>query len=88
MSKKKTATVDSLEELHGALAEAFKEQIALIKRAAKGDLEVKGAAATLNVIRQFLKDNGVEAEPAKGSPLGNLVGDLPFDVDESSASRH
>ena len=42
----------------------------------------------LNVARQFLKDNGIDALPAEGSPLSELVGTLPdfsdadFDVSE------
>lgn len=41
-------------------------------------------AATLNVIRQFLKDAGIEAKPGRGSALGNLVDSLPtFDGDDA-----
>lgn len=42
----------------------------------------KGLAAILNVARQFVKDNGIEAIAAPGSPLGNLTDNLtkyPFD---------
>ncbi|MDA9005387.1 hypothetical protein N9J49_05020 [Amylibacter sp.] len=45
-------------------------------------------SADLNVARQFLKDNGIDALPAEGSPLSELVGTLPdfsdaaFDVSE------
>ena len=34
-------------------------------------------SADLNVARQFLKDNGIDALPAEGSPLSDLVRTLP-----------
>jgi Zn-dependent membrane protease YugP len=49
-------------------------------------------AGDLNVARQFLKDNGIEAIPVHGSPLGDLVRTLPdfsdadFDVSELKAN--
>ena len=49
-------------------------------------------SADLNVARQFLKDNGIDALPAEGSPLSELVGTLPdfsdadFDVSELKAN--
>jgi len=45
-------------------------------------------SSDLNVARQFLKDNGIDAVPVEGSPLSNLVATLPdfsddtFDVSE------
>lgn len=42
---------------------------------------VPPSPAHLNVIRQFLKDNDIQAEPAKGSPMGDL-GDLPVFEDD------
>ena len=45
----------------------------------------------LNVARQFLKDNGIEALVVEGSPLSDLVRTLPdfsdadFDVSELKA---
>jgi hypothetical protein len=49
-------------------------------------------AGDLNVARQFLKNNGIEAIPVHGSPLGDLVRTLPdfsdadFDVSELKAN--
>ena len=49
-------------------------------------------AGDLNVARQFLKDNGIEAIPVYGSPLSGLVRTLPdfsdadFDVSELKAN--
>lgn len=42
-------------------------------------------AAILNVARQMLKDNGIEARAAKDSPLGNLADRLPVFGDEDGA---
>ena len=61
-----------LKELHGVLAQE------LLKRVK--DPEAK--ASDLNVARQFLKDNGIEALPVDNSPLKALVDELPFDNEE------
>ena len=54
-------------------------------------LRIQGPEAKssdLNVTRQFLKDNGIDAVPVEGSPLSDLVRTLPdfsdadFDVNE------
>ena len=62
----------NLKELHGVLAEQ------LLKRVK--DPEAK--ASDLNVARQFLKDNDIEAIPVDNSPLKALVDELPFDTEE------
>jgi hypothetical protein len=49
---------------------------------------VRTPSATLNVIRQFLKDNGIEARATKGSPLGNLVEALPSFDNEQDAEDY
>jgi hypothetical protein len=56
-----------MEALHAKLAGAFTEI-----------LMGEPTAAELNVIRQFLKDNNIDAIPTKGSPLGSLRDKLPF----------
>ncbi len=43
-------------------------------------------AAELNVARQFLKDNNIDAVPKEGSPLSNLANDLPFTGDNDTPS--
>ena len=63
---------EKLKELHGVLAEE------LLKRVK--DPEAK--ASDLNVARQFLKDNGIEAIPVDNSPLKSLVDELPFDTED------
>lgn len=56
-----------LATLHEELAQALLERIR------------SGAnAAEMNVVRQFLKDNNIDAVPKEDSPLGNLVSELPF----------
>ena len=45
-------------------------------------------SSDLNVARQFLKDDGIDAVPVEGAPLSDLVATLPdfsddtFDVSE------
>lgn len=62
----------TLKTLHEVLAEE------LLKRVK--DPEAK--ASDLNVARQFLKDNGIEAIPTDNSPLKSLVDELPFNSEE------
>ena len=49
-------------------------------------------SSDLNVTRQFLKDNGIDAVPVEGSPLSDLVATLPdfsdADADLSEMQRH
>jgi len=61
-----------LEDLHKNLAQE------LLDRIKNGDEK----ASILNVARQFLKDNGIEALPVQDSPLKSLIDELPFDDDE------
>jgi hypothetical protein len=46
------------------------------------DPDVK--SSDLHVARQFLKDNGIEALAAEGSPLADLVATLPDFTDEDA----
>ena len=41
-------------------------------------------SADLNVARQFLKDNGIDALPVENSPLSDLVKSLPDFADEDT----
>ena len=68
MSKDK-ATQDSMNDLHGQLAEIL---------AAKLTEGGKGTAAIANVARQFLKDNNVTADIGVNKPLQELTKTLPF----------
>jgi hypothetical protein len=70
------ASKDSLEALHTAIADKLTESIASMPA------DGKGLAALLNVARQFVKDNGIEALPSEGSSVGRLsekLKEFPFD---------
>ena len=57
-----------LRELHGILAQKLLEKVK--------DPECK--SSDLNVARQFLKDNNIDAIPVDNSPLKSLMDELPF----------
>ena len=58
---------EKLSKLHEMLADKLTD---IVK---KEDV----SASELNVVRQFLKDNGIDSIPAENSPLGDLVMALP-----------
>ena len=58
---------DKLQRLHNVLTQE------LLNRVASGD----ASAGDLNVARQFLRDNHIEALPVADSPLKNLLDTLP-----------
>lgn len=68
-----------LDTLHSALADE------LLARVRSGE----ATASDLSVVRQFLKDNGIDSVPPPGSPLDKLskAANLPFTetVDEDTA---
>lgn len=71
------ASKDSLNELHGLIAETLTGAIKAFK--GKTDPEdLKGLAALANVAKSFLKDNGIEAIPEANKPLQSLASVLPF----------
>lgn len=89
---KPKATESALGSLHGILCEHFAdilmngEQVVDIET---GEVSFrKPSAAVLAQIRQFLKDNKIEASPENGSPLAHLVGVLPKFTDEDARIRH
>ena len=57
-----------LTELHNLLAEKLLDKVK--------DPDCK--SADLNVARQFLKDNNIDAVPVDNSPLQQLLDELPF----------
>lgn len=67
------ASKDELNALHDKLATVLKE--ALDVRDEDGNLN----ASMLNVARQFLKDNGIEAKVVPGKPLAALGEAFPFE---------
>ena len=58
---------DLLSELHEGLAQHLKEKLD------EGTI----STSALNVLRQFLKDNQISAQPAEGTPFGDLAKALP-----------
>jgi hypothetical protein len=64
-----------MSNLNDILAQAHEELAKeLLRRIKSGE----ASATDLNVARQFLKDNGIEALPTAHNPLGNLLEGLPF----------
>lgn len=71
----------ALAGLHGKLAEVLKDALDQDYIDPESGAKIPPPAAILNVARQFLKDNKIEAMAVKGSPLHDLA-DLPvFDDD-------
>lgn len=60
----------TLIELHEVLARE------LLNRIKSGEEK----ASILNVARQFLKDNSIEAIPEEGSAIKELIEELPFQI--------
>ena len=60
---------NKLKELHAILAEKLLDKVK--------DPDCK--ASDMNVARQFLKDNGIDAVPVDNSPLQKLIDEMPFD---------
>ena len=67
--------------LHGKLAEVLKDALSQEYLDDQGNPSPP-PAAILNVARQFLKDNKIEAIAAQGSPLHDLA-DLPIFEDDN-----
>ena len=61
------ASEDKLADLHGVFA------LHLMERLRTGEC----TASDLNVIRQFLKDNGIECMAAENETLKSLAAELP-----------
>lgn len=82
MSDSKAASKIAMEALHSLLAMTMAEQLKNF-RAKKEE----PPASLLNVIRQFLKDNSIEADREKTvdnpDPLGILKKEFEFEDDES-----
>jgi hypothetical protein len=65
-----------LNQLHSELTQKLLEKVR--------DPDCK--ASDLNVARQFLKDNGIEAVPADDSPLKDLLEELPFKINATASN--
>ncbi len=71
----------ALGSLHGKLAEVLKTALDQDFTDPETGLNIP-PAALLNVARQFLKDNKIEAVAVQGSPLHDLA-DLPIFEDDN-----
>ena len=69
---------EKLKELHDVLATE------LLKRVRNADCK----SADLNVARQFLKDNNIDAVPVEDSPLQKLIEELPFDAKDKQVVKN
>ena len=69
---------DKLRQLHAILAEKLLEKIK--------DPDAK--SADLNVARQFLRDNGIDAVPTDDSPLQKLIDEMPFNEKPKTAVKN
>ena len=69
---------DKLRDLHNILADKLLEKIT--------DPDVK--SADLNVARQFLRDNGIDAVPTDDSPLQKLIDEMPFNEKPNSVIKN
>ena len=67
-----------LKELHAVLAEKLLEKVK----------SSDATASELNVARQFLRDNGIDAVPTEGSTLQRLAEELPFDIPTKPEITH
>jgi hypothetical protein len=67
-----------LKELHEVLAEKLLEKVK----------SSDATASELNVARQFLRDNGIDAVPTEGSTLKRLVDELPFEIPTKPEVTH
>lgn len=72
----------ALGSLHGKLAEVLKDALSQDYMDPDTGVKLPPPAAILNVARQFLKDNKIEAIAAQGTPLADLA-DLPIFEDEN-----
>lgn len=76
MARKQDDIHQQLADLHMGLALLLKEKLD------EGTI----SASELNVLRQFLKDNQISAQPVEGTPFGDLVSSLP-DLDKVVAMK-
>jgi hypothetical protein len=86
-------TKKQLQSLHDAmtkaLLDAVTEGVPVVNEKTGEVIKAPAPAAILNVARQFLKDNNIEAIAVPGSPLKSLVDNLPFaGPEDEQAQRH
>jgi hypothetical protein len=84
----KKASTDALEQLHNLIATKLGSMIENGRKVVVGEeVDVVDVdAATLSAAIRFLKDNGVTAVPATGTPLGDLLNQMQGG--EGAAGEH
>lgn len=83
------ASEETMAKIHELLAEDMLRRVRDGETVVTKDgeaIQVPPSAATLNVIRQFLKDNHIEGIPQKENALGQLIDSLPFDEDDEDTN--
>jgi hypothetical protein len=81
---------DKLDGIYDKLVDEMDKMLTEGKTVVAGDEVVKVSpdAATLNVIRQFLKDNNVGGAPVANNSANRLVDKLPFPKDAAKEAQH
>jgi len=83
MSDSKAASEEALQLLHAKLAETLCHAIEPEPIVVDGEIVGRKLnAAALNVARQMLKDNGIQAARVANSPLDKLANRIPTTFDE------
>lgn len=76
------ASKDLMERIHEALATEIAKMLdeGVITKDDEGNIvKLSPTPAMINVIRQFLKDNNIEADVSKNKALQSVVAGLPFE---------
>lgn len=81
---------DKLQDIYNQFVSELEKMLTEGKTVVAGDdvVKVSPDAATLNVIRQFLKDNNVGGGPVETNPANRLVDKLPFPKDAAKEAHH
>ena len=81
---------DKLQDIYNLLVDEMEKMLTEGKTVVAGDdvVKVSADAATLNVIRQFLKDNNVGGGPVDSNPANRLIDKLPFPKEAAKSPTH
>jgi hypothetical protein len=81
---------DKLQHIYSLLVDEMEKILTEGKTVVAGDevVKVSADAATLNTIRQFLKDNNVGGGPVEKNPANRLIDKLPFPKDVVKEAHH
>lgn len=83
MKTDKSAMDGLFDKFAELLAETLDQGKAVVDKDTGEIVRVTPDAATLNVVRQFLKDTGTQLQPGTSSPVvDSLASRLPFDGSE------